>query len=287
MDIKLTPYNSELWETFRGAYGNVCEEVKIIMGDLEPPQNFLKLRRLDPEEKDSYRIAFDNLCENITHQLSFYDATYIVMPYMMKLLEKKEAEKDFDWQFTIICEMGICLATDIPGNMYSKLEDEEIKESYEASIALFQEKTKNFLNHYMEELKALDDDLKTYFVNALMAIFVDREAAFILALGGWEESEIFCSTCECEGDIYFDEEEDDSEDFVSTSFKNITPAPIKNNDNKSNDDTYNWYINILNQLGATRAITIISYYYGTLTCPQCNTTKTTIDFVKDFHFSDT
>ena len=94
MDIKLTPYDSKLWDTYRGAYGNVCEIVQIIMGDLAPSPNPLKLRRLDPEDKDNYRIVCDNLFENLTHQLSFYQATYLVMPYMVKLLEQKNAEND-------------------------------------------------------------------------------------------------------------------------------------------------------------------------------------------------
>ena len=45
----------------------------------------MKLRRLDPEEKDDFRIAFDNLFENLCHQMSFYYATYLVLPYLVNL----------------------------------------------------------------------------------------------------------------------------------------------------------------------------------------------------------
>ena len=286
MDIKLTPYDSKLWDTFRGAYGNVCKMVQVVMGDLEPSPTPLKLRRLDPEDKDNYRIVFDNLFENLTHQLSFYKATYLVLPYMVKLLEQRIAENDFDWQLAIISEMGICLATDIPENVRFQLDDKEIKESYEASVNLFKEQTKQFVNEHMEQLKVLDDDLKSMFVTALMAIFVDREMAFNLALGAWEESEIFCSTCEAEGYISFDNDfdEDDSdaglsdEEYFTVSLKDITPATNGN-------DAYNWYMDILNKLEAENEAAIIPYYYGTLTCPKCKTTKTVMDFIKDFNAS--
>ena len=256
------------------------------MGDLEPSPNPLKLRRLDPEDKDNYRIVFDNLFENLTHQLSFYEATYLVMPYMVKLLEKKKAENDFDWQLVIICEMGICLATDIPNNISFEIKNEEIMENYKASVALFKEQTKQFLNEHMEQLQSLDDNTKSMFVTALMAIFVDRETAFILASGAWEESEIFCSTCESEGYISFnsDFDDDDSdeglsdEEFFEVSLKDITPAT-------SGNDAYNWYIDILNKLQAEDEAAIIPYYYGTFTCPKCKTTKPVMNFIKDFYAS--
>ena len=78
-ELVLVPLDSELWEIYRGAYGNVSREVAILMGEpiLEPQK---KLRRLDMEEKEDYRIAFDNLSENLMHQMSFYEAAWLVMP---------------------------------------------------------------------------------------------------------------------------------------------------------------------------------------------------------------
>ena len=58
MEIKLVDLDSELWETFRGAYRNVSKEIAILMGEPVTEQQ-MKLRRLDPEEKDDLRIAFD------------------------------------------------------------------------------------------------------------------------------------------------------------------------------------------------------------------------------------
>lgn len=112
--MRLTEFSSGLWEEYRGAYGSVRREVEILMDGTTAPPPQQKLRRLDTEEKDDYRIAFDNLCEGLSHQMSFYSATYLVLPYMAKLLEEKEAAGDFQWQVLILSEMGVCLATDVP-----------------------------------------------------------------------------------------------------------------------------------------------------------------------------
>ena len=50
---------------------------------------------LDFEEKECDQINFDNLCENLSHQLSFYNATYLAMPYLLLFLEKKRKEVFF------------------------------------------------------------------------------------------------------------------------------------------------------------------------------------------------
>ena len=84
------PYDSELWEQYPGAYGNVCEEVKIVMGDVMDVPSQSKIRGLDLENKDDYEIAYDNLWQNLWHQMDFYEAMYIVMPYIAKLLEQNE-----------------------------------------------------------------------------------------------------------------------------------------------------------------------------------------------------
>lgn len=62
MEMQLLPFDSPLWEIHTGAYGNVCPEIKLLMG-AAPVTSQNKLRRLDFEEKDDEQIAFDNLCK--------------------------------------------------------------------------------------------------------------------------------------------------------------------------------------------------------------------------------
>ena len=114
MQLKPVEFTSKLWETYQGAYGDVREDVAFLFCPKELIPDTEKLRRLDDEEKDSYEIIFDNLSENLTHQLSLYHASYLVMPYLALLLELKRQEGDFDWQMKVIVLAGDVLATDIP-----------------------------------------------------------------------------------------------------------------------------------------------------------------------------
>lgn len=184
MEIKLVDLNSELWETFCGAYGNVSKEVEILMGEpITEPQE--KLRRLDSEEKEDYRIAFDNLCENLSHQMSFYEATYLALPYLVQLLERNSKSGSFEWKLTMISELGLCLATDFP----------EAKE-----------------------------------------VIIPAESV----IGKWDGS--------------------------------------------SYEDTWLWLSTMLDQLGAEEELEILSYYYGTYTCPDCGNQKKVMDFMKGYYF---
>ena len=266
--MKLVAFDSELWEVYRGAYGNVCEEVRIVIGDIEniPPQS--KLLRLDLEEKNDYEIAYDNLWANLWHQMSFYDATYIVIPYMLEFLEKNE--DNFDRQLSVISNMGICLATDIPNNKYNE-PDRDINDSYEECVSIIQQKTKDFIKKYFNEIKALDSELKSMFVTSVMAILGDREAAFTLFLNGWEECYITCDKCGYDVEADFTERE-----FLESS----TPAPIVQWDRVNYEDTYAWYSNFLRDLATEKEAEIVPYLYGTFICPECGDKKIVLDFMK-------
>jgi len=278
--MKLLPFESNLWEIFTGAYGNVCEEVRIIMGDVDkiPPQT--KLRRLETEEKEDVQIAYDNLIENLWHQMSFYPATYLAMPYLVKYLEKKEAAGDFDGQLLVISNMGIVLATDFPSNKEERilkleeLESGEIIDSYKESIFILQEKTKKFLDTYQYKIKDLDPNTKSEFLTALLAILGDREAAHVFVMSGWQEFSIFCSHCEYDECIDFS-------DLSDPEFRKMfTPASAKPWDLRSFDDTFIWYSHVLRSLGADNEADILSYCYGTFTCPECGASGIAMDFMK-------
>lgn len=147
--FKLKPikFTSPLWNQYRGAYGDVREDVAFLFCPSELMPDTEKVRRLDDEEKDNYEINFDNLSENLTHQLSLYDAAYLVMPYLVLLLEKKRQENNFDWQMKIIMLAGDVLSTDIPyfgGGSEETNMPEEIMESYRLSVDVLKEMTKDF-----------------------------------------------------------------------------------------------------------------------------------------------
>lgn len=279
-------FSSKLWEQYRGAYGDVREDVAFLFCPKELLPEMEKLRRLDFEEKGNEQIVFDNLCENLSHQLSFYDATYLVMPYLVLLLEKKRREQDFDWQMKIIMEAGIILSTDMSYEGSGDNKDSvhgEIMESYHLSIEYLKEMTKEFLNQNMDKIKTKSPSDLQYFCTSLLAILGDSQAAFQMILGGWEQCAVCCPECD-----YFDEDMEADGFYDEEQMKEkVEPAEsvIGKWDGKSFDDTYLWFSNLAHMLGVEDEWKI-AYYYGTYTCPECGSKGTLIEWMKAYELSE-
>ena len=78
-NITFTELNSDLWELYRGAYGNIKCEIEVLLKEVSGEE----------VEQEEFEDAFENLCETLWHQMSFYKASYLAMPYMLKFLEQK------------------------------------------------------------------------------------------------------------------------------------------------------------------------------------------------------
>lgn len=272
------PFTSTLWDTYHGAYGDVREDVAFLFcpKDLVPEMD--KLRRLDFEEKDDEQINFDNLCENLSHQLSFYDATYLALPYLVLLLEKKRLEQDFHWQMRIIEETGIILSTDIP--YYHEGETDvplEVSESYQLAKTLLRDMTKEFLKQHIDEIKQQPGEDREYLATALLSIFGDPEAAYQLIMGSWEQMIVTCTECD-----YFDEDMEIA-DFSDKELieEQVIPAEsvIGKWDKKSFGDTYVWFSNLVHEL-EVESEWKLPYFYGTYTCPECGHKGIVMDLMK-------
>lgn len=281
-ELKPVEFTSGLWETCRGAYGDVREDVAFLFCPKELIPDTEKLRRLDGEDKDSYEIIFDNLSESLTHQLSLYDASYLVMPYLVLLLELKRQEEDFDWQMKVIALAGDVMATDIPccggGSGREEMMPEEVMESYRRSTAMMGEMTKEFLGRYMDRLKGVEPAWKRqYFATDVLAILGDREAAFQMLMGQWEQCPLTCPDCG-----YFDEEMESDGFYDREQLKKIEPAPSVTGqwDRKSYEDTYVWFSNLVHLLAVEDAWKA-AYYFGTYTCPECGSRGTLIEWMKE------
>ena len=268
--MNLIDFHSHLWETYRGAYGNVKDDIVILTNK---KQLFYK-----KNECSEYHIAFDNLFENLSHQMSFYNATYIALPYIIKLLE--EYQNHFWEQYYIISKVGFCIATDIPENhTRHDVVEQSILENYTESITILQQKTKEFLFKNINILKQLAHYEISEFCTSILAILGDRYLAYILTLSSWDTFYILCSNCE-----YCNEEL--SYSFSNKSeLKQITPAEpkIEQWDKASFDDTFLWLSSVLSMLGDENAVKTLCYYYGTYTCPRCGNQKSVIDFIKNYY----
>lgn len=276
--LKPVEFFSGLWEQYTGAYGNIREDVAFLFCPEKLVPETMKLRRLDPEEKSDYEIQFDNLCENLTHQLSLYGGSYLAMPYLVLLLEKKRRKQDYEWEKKIIQAAGDVLSTDIPfcGGGDEAQMPEEVMESYQLSVELLQEMTKEFLDQNMERLKEEDPGWLQYFCTDLMAVLGDREAAFQMLMGQWEQCPVSCPECD-----YFDEDMEADGFYDKEQLKKIEPAAsvIGKWDGKSYEDPYLWFSNLAHELGVEDEWKI-PYYYGTYTCPECGSRGILIEWMK-------
>jgi len=256
----LQTFDSPLWESYRGAYGNVKEYLVILMGERKAAPEIFKLRRLETTLKTNYEIAFDNLCENLWHQMSFYPATWLVLPYLVKLMEGWEKEKEKEWLFQGILAVGTCLATDVYGDRPG---EDQVQESYENAILQIRAITINFLAGNIDYVQKKDMHWRREFAIAVAAILGEKKLAFMLIMSDMESYYIVCPACEnCDEEIEFG-----YSDFSEQIEK--AKAPSEKWDGESLGNVKLWLFNLFELLGDIEGIEYLCYYFGTYICPEC------------------
>lgn len=256
----LQELDSILWKTYTGAYGDVREYLTILTGEREDARETFKLRRLDKAPKTNYELAFDNLCENLWHQMSFYPATWLAVPYLARLMERWEKENDAEWMFRGILAVGSCLATDVFGD---RPKEDEVRESYENAILQIRDMTTNFLAGHMDGVREKHISLRRGFAFAVTAIMGERRLAFLLTMSELESCYVVCPGCEnCDEEIEFGY-------FDPSRRIEKADVPVKKWDGESLADVSSWLFNLFVLLGDTEGVGRLCYYFGTYTCPEC------------------
>jgi tetratricopeptide (TPR) repeat protein len=252
--MKFIPLDSALWEQYPGAYGSVSGEIAFLMGESTAPR--VKLRRLDPEEKDQERVAFDNLCENLSHQMSFYPALYLALPYMVKLLGQKAG--DYDWQLLIFSEIGICLATDVTWeNEPAPRLPEDITESCREAAAILAERAERFLKENRKKLRREGTFERRRLCLGLYGLLGDRREAFALVMNQWETCYVHCTHCG-----YLDE---DLELIDGKQRRKLRPLRFW----QKKPAAFTRFRRILHQMGDWEGEELLACYYGGYVCPAC------------------
>ena len=252
--MKFIPLDSALWEQYPGAYGSVSGEIAFLMGESTAPR--VKLRRLDPEEKDQERVAFDNLCENLSHQMSFYPALYLALPYMVKLLGQKAG--DYDWQLLIFSEIGICLATDVTWeNEPAPRLPEDITESCREAAAILAERAERFLKENRKKLRREGAFERRRLCLGLYGLLGDRREAFALVMNQWETCYVHCTHCG-----YLDE---DLELIDGKQRRKLRPLRFW----QKKPAAFTRFRRILHQMGDWEGEELLACYYGGYVCPAC------------------
>lgn len=280
MKMTLTPLDSPLWEVYRGAYGNVSEEVAIIAAAEKDAPPIGRLRRLDLAEKDDFHIAFDNLCENLSHQMTFYEANYLALPYILKLLSRKIAEGDFSWQVEIFSQVGCCLAADIPNENSRAFEASmppEILASYRAAELRLQDYAKKFIINQMEGLRLLNNPTREFLLIGLLAILGNHVLANLLSFFYDNYCSLACSQCDYYDDeVYLDDPEVQSQ---------IALPPKTAWDGHSLDKAQVWLPALLEKFGGTTLLdpNLVPYFFGEYTCPICGHKAPLLDFAEQIY----
>ena len=109
LQIDCLCFDSDLWEIFRGAYGTIKEDlVALLEADCNIAEEEKRIY-MDKEPESEYRIAFDNICEQLMHQCSFYSAMYLAMPYLVQQYAYWCRQNDLQCQILYLANIGICL----------------------------------------------------------------------------------------------------------------------------------------------------------------------------------
>ncbi|MDE6615775.1 MAG: hypothetical protein K2K35_04355, partial [Lachnospiraceae bacterium] len=228
--------------------------------------------------ESDYMAAFDNICCTLSHQMSFYPASYIALPYLANAFDYWYEKDDFIMQVIFLLNIGIIVSTDIEYNTeyYRDIKESlpgSVTESYQDSLLFFKEKAKELLLNKLDMLKQpglfKPIDL-TYICISLLGLIGKREHAFVLLLGNFDQCIISCKNC----GLYTEDIELDG-DYMKNTIPAlnslITPAsPVTGQwDKKSFDNTYIWLTNVLQLLGNNNDAAKLSYFYGTFNCPEC------------------
>ncbi len=256
----LTESNSPLWEVYRGAYGNVSEYIAILMDERERAPETFKLRRLETVPKTNYEIAFDNLFENLYHQMSFYQASWLVLPYLARLMEGWEKEEDKEWLFQGIMAAGSCLATDVFGDRPG---EEDLYESYLDVAREIHDIAVRFLAQNIDFVLEKPIVWRREFAIAVMAVLGEKKLAYMFYLSGMESCYIVCPACEnCDEEIEFGY-------FEPSERIKVAKAPSEKWDGESLRDVKLWLFNLFDLLEDDEGKERLCYYFGTYECPEC------------------
>ena len=222
--------SAPVWKAIHAAAGNTAQ----------------LLQRLFQREGDFYDTV-DILSKNLSHQLSWYDATAYVLPHLAQLCKELSVEE----KLYLIAQMGPAVAAESQATLSP--DTEKFREFHEGLAPLAQE-ARELVEHHMEEIKALPKDLPLVFAAAALALLWDRKRAWYLYLWApWDELYAMCPECgwyeECM-DFSLEEEPE----FV-------TPGDL--------DEEGVWLQKLLTAIGDRELLPRLPYLYGRCTCPEC------------------
>lgn len=209
--------------------------------------------------------------------MSFYPASWLVLPYLARLMEGWEKEKDQEWIFQGILAAGSCLATDVYGGRPG---ENDIYESYQNAIRQIRVMTIDFLAGCLDYVREKSVHSKREFAAAVTAILGERKLAYILFLSYFESCYIVCPDCEnCDEEIEFGY-------FKPSERIEETKMPSGKWDGESLEDVKLWLFNLFGLLGDKEGEERLRYYFGTYVCPECGKKVSVLTGMEEYYLSE-
>ncbi len=218
--------------------------------------------------------------EYITHQMSLYEVTFAVFPYLIKIGENTE---DKTFQLETLLSTTVMLSEYGGDNELeaifsnSKCSPEQIIEIKFSFKEAFR-KLKHLVSYLEGDILPRDESERKYF---LLALAVANEIYSVSSiLWRYHENEEYgCGCPNCDETFILWNEEDKlvlyKEDPVFTKDQEqfaIHPSslmPSSFSKKVSPDKNYAWLSHYIDSLGITSLKTTINYLFGTAQCPYC------------------
>lgn len=229
--------NDPVWGTLHAAvssYQNVLRDLAEGRGDL--------------------RENIEVLAEDLSHQLSWYDATAYVLPHLGALCGTLE---DGDCVY-LLAQLGAAIAAEASCPL--EPDSEAHREFHEGLAILAQEARRLIVDPTVQEMLGQDTELAQMFALSALALLGDRRHAydlFLLSAYCWQDGH---AACACGWN---------NEEFPLLEADCILPAQIAPWDDKHLTDEAVWFSGLLALAGDEEIAPALPRVYGAGVCPQC------------------
>lgn len=240
--------NSPLWDQADSAYS----ESRQLLGNLL-------------EHRGDFRETVECLDNDLSHQLSFYNATAYALPHLADFCAKLPNLED---RAFLIAHLGAAIAAE---GVEPLPRDGVLWQEFQEGLTALRTLTEDLVLNHMDVLEKLSGQDGQMFAVAALSILGDRRHAHHIYLyAPCDCVPVMCSDPECE---WFCEEEDlPSKDLV-------TPADIPDWDGRSLDEEAVWFYGLLSHLDDEDFLPVVPYLYGTCKCYECDASGPLWDWI--------
>ena len=230
--------NDPVWKTLSSAGNDADKWLQVLL-----------------DGKGDTRENIEILAEDLSHQLSWYDATAYVLPHLAAFCPRLSKED----KVFLIAQMGAAIAAEAECPLAP---DTEAYHEFQEGLEGLRQETKSLAaDTEVHALLGAGTETGTMFALGALAMIGDRKHAYglwYMSGSTWEEGPAAC-TCGWEDECVPLAEQPDC----------IEPTEIGPWDGKTLDDERVWLSGLLELAGDDMIRPVLPLVYGTGICPDC------------------